>query len=149
MSQGNYQSTNTPNTPLLGDTDHPTGLLAQFSSLSLENTGAVARDHMANERTFLAWLRTSLSLVTIGIGVVQLLKLKGELEDLAHFAKPIGASFVVAGIFTLIMGTLRYFRVQSMLLSSFYPVSQFLVSFLVGTVFLLVIVTLGDRKSVV
>lgn len=28
----------------------------------LDNTkGSVARDHLANERTFLAWLRTSLS----------------------------------------------------------------------------------------
>lgn len=34
----------------------------------LENKGAVARDHLAGERTFLAWLRTSLALASIGIG---------------------------------------------------------------------------------
>ncbi|SCV73701.1 BQ2448_6131 [Microbotryum intermedium] len=41
----------------------------------LENKGSVARDHLANERTFLAWLRTSLSLASIGIAITQLFRL--------------------------------------------------------------------------
>lgn len=35
---------------------------AQHLTVELDNTkGSVARDHLANERTYLAWLRTSLS----------------------------------------------------------------------------------------
>ncbi|KAM9890296.1 hypothetical protein OXX69_012611 [Metschnikowia pulcherrima] len=143
MSQEDYRSISAEETPLTGSAKSA-GFFRQYASLSLENSGAVARDHMANERTFLAWLRTSLSLVTIGIGIVQLLKLKNESEDLSRYAKPLGASFVFIGIMTLVMGTLRYFRVQTMLLSSYYPASQFSVTFLVGTVFLLVVVTLGS-----
>ncbi|KAJ8292710.1 hypothetical protein OF846_003985 [Rhodotorula toruloides] len=41
----------------------------------LENKGAVARDHLAGERTFLAWLRTSLALASIGIAITQLFRL--------------------------------------------------------------------------
>ncbi|KAI8353227.1 hypothetical protein BD560DRAFT_408551, partial [Blakeslea trispora] len=44
-------------------------IYSRFStSFMLENKAAVARDHLANERTFLAWLRTSLSLITVGVG---------------------------------------------------------------------------------
>lgn len=43
--------------------------------------GSVARDHLAGERTFLAWLRTSLSLVSLGIAIAQLLKLPEIVND--------------------------------------------------------------------
>lgn len=99
---------------------------------------------MANERTFLAWLRTSLSLVTIGIGIVQLFKLKNieESDSIAHLGKPIGVGFIVIGIYTLLMGSIRYFRVQSLLVNSFYPVSQWSIALVNLAVLALVFITL-------
>ncbi len=38
-------------------------------SLTLRNTGSVARDHLASERTFLAYVRTSLSFASAGVGL--------------------------------------------------------------------------------
>ncbi|MFT6564680.1 MAG: putative membrane protein [Actinomycetes bacterium] len=38
-----------------------------------ENTGSRARDHLANERTYLAWIRTGLAVVTIGIVIGEIL----------------------------------------------------------------------------
>ncbi len=56
-----------------------------------------ARTHLANERTFLAWLRTGLSLVALGIAV-------------AHFLEPArdrGPSFaLVLGVVLVVSGTL-------------------------------------------
>jgi uncharacterized membrane protein YidH (DUF202 family) len=39
-----------------------------FARRSIPNTGSTARDHLANERTWLAWTRTSLGLVAFGLG---------------------------------------------------------------------------------
>lgn len=38
----------------------------------LVNTSSTARDHLANERTYLAWLRTSLGFTTVGIAIIQI-----------------------------------------------------------------------------
>lgn len=38
-------------------------------SITLKNSGSVARDHLASERTFLAYLRTSLALTSAGVGM--------------------------------------------------------------------------------
>lgn len=37
-------------------------------SLTLQNSGSVARDHLASERTFLAYMRTSLAIASSGVG---------------------------------------------------------------------------------
>jgi len=37
-------------------------------TLTLENSGSVARDHLASERTFLAYMRTSLAFASAGVG---------------------------------------------------------------------------------
>ncbi|KAF2483986.1 hypothetical protein BDY17DRAFT_322872 [Neohortaea acidophila] len=55
-------------------------LLDKYGSIELENKGSVARDHLALERTFLAWLRTSLSFASIGIAVTQLFRLNTSLS---------------------------------------------------------------------
>jgi uncharacterized membrane protein YidH (DUF202 family) len=57
------------------------GLVEKYGSVSLENKGSVARDHLALERTFLAWLRTSLAFASIGIAVTQLFRLNTSIAS--------------------------------------------------------------------
>ncbi|KAI8623398.1 hypothetical protein F5Y19DRAFT_458885 [Xylariaceae sp. FL1651] len=50
-----------------------------------KNTGSVARDHLAAERTFLAWIRTGLGFVALGIAMERFSQLDlGELIPTAH-----------------------------------------------------------------
>lgn len=42
---------------------------ARFKTPVYKNTGSVARDHLASERTFLAWIRTGLGLIALGSAV--------------------------------------------------------------------------------
>lgn len=53
----------------------------KYGSVALENKGSVARDHLALERTFLAWLRTSLAFASIGIAITQLFRLNSTLAS--------------------------------------------------------------------
>jgi len=63
------------------------GRLLKFPSTpTYSNTGSVARDHLASERTFLAWIRTGLGFVALGIAVERFSQL--DLENLIDHLLP-------------------------------------------------------------
>ncbi|KAF9576694.1 hypothetical protein EC968_005467 [Mortierella alpina] len=123
-------------------THHVTDVLRELyqrysPSLKLENKGSIARDHLANERTYLAWLRSSLSLITVGVAITQLFRLQNtssslgsptqptpELIKVSELGRPLGGSFIALGILFLWLGTSRYFHSQSVLSYGQFPASR-------------------------
>ncbi|KIM97992.1 hypothetical protein OIDMADRAFT_182346 [Oidiodendron maius Zn] len=76
------------------------------------------RDHLALERTFLGYLRTSLALSMLGITIAQLFRLQHTPHPSAVFGffvlgKPLSCICQGAAIFTLAMGTFRTWRSQN------------------------------------
>ena len=65
------------------------------------------REYMANERTFLAWIRTGVSLVSIGLAVTQFEAVLGY----AGF----GVGLVALGGLTLILGMVHFFSTRRQL----------------------------------
>ncbi|KAM0241082.1 hypothetical protein ACHAPO_001884 [Fusarium lateritium] len=122
----------------------------KFHSIELENKGSVARDHLAIERTFLAWLRTSLSFASIGIAVTQLFRLNTSLESgndgdkisdrnaatLRHMGKPLGTTFLGISILVLFLGYKRYFQSQHYVIKGKFPASR-------GTIMIVAFVALA------
>lgn len=69
-------------------------------------SGNRARDHLANERTYLAWLRTALAVVALG---AVLAKLPGARTSSVDAAATIALTF---GIIAIGYGTRRYYLVR-------------------------------------
>ncbi|KAK4246846.1 hypothetical protein C7999DRAFT_32719 [Corynascus novoguineensis] len=105
--------------------------LRYFKSIELENKGSVARDHLALERTFLAWLRTSLAFASIGIAITQLFRLNTspaedpkQAETLRHLGKPLGTAFLAVSILVLLLGYNRYLQGQYWVIQGKFPASR-------------------------
>jgi uncharacterized membrane protein YidH (DUF202 family) len=86
------------------------------------------------ERTFLAWLRTSLAFASIGVAVTQLFRLNTDSASanrvdfdhtkLQKMGRPLGATFLVISIVTLLLGCKRYFHAQEWILKGKFPASR-------------------------
>ena len=81
-----------------------------------------ARDHLANERTFLAWVRTGAAIVVFGfaigrfsIAMRQLTALQGHAIRTAGLSVWMGAGSIVAGVMLVVAGLLRYRKTRTQL----------------------------------
>ena len=73
---------------------------------------------MANERTFLAYVRTSLALMLTGASAAHLPGLHPRLAFDASVYFGIGAAFALAGVAVLGVGYVRYRRLHKQILES-------------------------------
>ncbi|KAJ6526089.1 hypothetical protein B0H19DRAFT_970926 [Mycena capillaripes] len=102
-------------------------------ALVLENCGSTARDHLASERTFLAYVRTSLTIASAGVALAQLLTLSDLLNNKAVsplkpfevYARPLAACSIFLALYVLAVGVSRYFSVQVALVDGLFPISRF------------------------
>ena len=67
-----------------------------------------ARTHLANERTFLAWLRTGLALIVLGIGAAQFVSHERQLVPGVPVVTLVSVFLIVAGAALVAMGNARY-----------------------------------------
>ena len=70
---------------------------------------STVRDHLANERTQLAWLRTSANVIVVGLAVARFAD-NGEVTAASLVA---GGVLILTGAVGVIYGTLRYRRASA------------------------------------
>jgi len=103
-------------------------------------------DHLANERTFLAWIRTSIGIMAFGFVVVkfslfvkQLTLLLGKQNSIPQkgYSSIMGIVLVAVGMFTFILAYVRYKKTEKQINQNTYQSSSLLISVLVSFIFLI------------
>jgi putative membrane protein len=88
-----------------------------------------ARDHLANERTYLAWIRTSLSITALGLAVV-------KFSVFENYSNIVGIILVGLGMLTAILPFMGYKNSEKQLNKGYYKHSSLFVTILTGCIFL-------------
>ena len=91
-----------------------------------------ARDHLANERTFLAWVRTGAAIVVFGfaigrfaIAIRQLSALQGHPVRTAGISVWLGSLTIGAGVLLVVAGLARYHKTRTQLDSGTFQPAGF------------------------
>ena len=97
-----------------------------------------ARDHLANERTFLAWVRTGVAIVVFGfaigrfaVAIRQFLEFQGKTSHTTGLTVWFGTVAIAGGVILTLAGLVRYRRTRAQLDSGAFEPAGFLVD-LVG-----------------
>lgn len=70
------------------------------------------RDHLANERTYLAWMRTAISLMGFGVVIVRLRFFRPPIATTPGNGWKLGLIFSLVGLSTVLLSTYHYFAVR-------------------------------------
>jgi putative membrane protein len=82
------------------------------SEKSQRRSSSRVRDHLANERTYLAWMRTAISLMGFGVVIVRLRLLNRPITNTPGNSWKLGLIFSFVGLATVVLSTYHYFAVR-------------------------------------
>jgi putative membrane protein len=93
-----------------------------------------ARDHLANERTFLAWLRTGIATIVFGfaigrfsIALREFMKFQGYKSVSTGFTAWLGIISAVGGVLLILAGLSRYSKTKMQLDSNTFEPAGFVI----------------------
>lgn len=102
------------------------------------------RDHQANERTFLAWLRTALALIGLGFAIARFglftRQMQYTLTNKLPLVHPLfnsenfGMGLVTAGVLTMLLATWQFNQAFNQIERQDYQPKRFLMWFMAGLV---------------
>ena len=101
-----------------------------------------ARDHLANERTFLAWARTGVATIVFGfavgrfsIAIRELLQAQGKSPSTPGVTAWLGTAATIGGVLLIVAGLSRYRKTRLQLDTNTFEPAGFvidIVSYLLG-----------------
>ncbi len=81
----------------------------------VEGTDATRRTRLANERTYLAWWRTGLAALAVGVGAGKVVPLLGGHHQVQWPYTVAGAGFTALGVACIVFGLVRQREVEAAL----------------------------------
>nr|WP_295932927.1 DUF202 domain-containing protein [uncultured Dyadobacter sp.] len=108
-----------------------------------ENSHFKANDHLANERTYLAWVRTGVGIMAFGFVVAKfslfvtqigLALGTGDKVPTHGYSRVIGVVLVLFGAASIMLSFLQYRRTESQLRTGSYRPSSWLPNLLTGVI---------------
>jgi putative membrane protein len=108
-------------------------------------TKQAPNDHLANERTMLAWVRTGIGIIAFGFAVVKFSLFVRQLSVMVGkqaatpqgYSAEIGMSLVALGTLSILFAYLRYQKTRKQLIAGNYQHSPLLLQLLTGMMFLI------------
>lgn len=95
------------------------------------------RDHLANERTYLAWMRTAIALMGFGVVIVRLRAFHPPLIHQPGNGWRLGLIFSLIGLVTVLLSTQHYFAVRFDIDSDNYePADRWVILFSLAVILL-------------
>jgi putative membrane protein len=70
------------------------------------------RDHLANERTYLSWMRTAIALMGFGMVILRLRAFHPPLVPRPGYGWKLGLMFALVGLLSVFFTTAHYFTVR-------------------------------------
>ena len=102
-------------------------------------------DHLANERTFLAWIRTSIGIMAFGFVVVKfslfikqisIILGKENIVQSRGYSAIVGIVLVAVGTAMAVLSYIRFKQTEKQLKAGFYHHSSLLITVLISFIFL-------------
>ncbi|MGL5084017.1 MAG: YidH family protein [Microcoleaceae cyanobacterium] len=119
----------------------------------LKKTSERARDHLANERTYLAWMRTAIALTGFGVLIARLRYLVSPETPGTGNGWALGLLFALTGLLTVLFSTWHYFSVLRAIEKNAYkPAERWVILFsltvvLLGVGVLYVLLTMPESAK--
>ena len=102
---------------------------ANTHSKGRQNSSRV-RDHLANERTYLAWMRTAIALMGFGVVIVRLRYFQPPQIPHLGTGWKLGLIFSLVGLMTVLLSTWHYFTIRDAIDDDTYePTGRWVVVF--------------------
>ncbi|MBE9180296.1 DUF202 domain-containing protein [Oculatella sp. LEGE 06141] len=122
------------------------------NSADRANFPSRVRDHLANERTYLAWMRTAIALMGFGVVIARLRYILSPDTPGTGYGLALGLLFASIGLLTVLLSTYHYFSIRDAIDTHQYqPAGRWVVLFslviaLLGTGVIYVLFAIPSRS---